>query len=147
VRRVGTDFLAILGFTTKNFFRVLGGVFIVRYLQGEIPGFFAIPAGVGDLLTGIFAPLVAYWLYSGKSYARGAAIAWNLFGMADLVDAVTPSAAPVDQSNFRARHLPVTGKPLRNGSTLNSRSGRKNLDAIGATCLVVNPVVFISITL
>ena len=69
-------------------FRVLGGVFIVRYLQGELPAVFAIPAGVGDVLTGIFAPLVAYWLYSGKSYARGAAIAWNLFGMADLVDAV-----------------------------------------------------------
>ena len=51
-------------------FRVLGGVFIVRYLQGEMPGFFAIPAGVGDVLTGIFAPLVAYWLYSGKSYGR-----------------------------------------------------------------------------
>jgi hypothetical protein len=69
-------------------FRVLGGVFIVRYLQGELPAFFAIPAGVGDILTGIFAPLVAYWLYSGKSYARGAAVAWNLFGMADLVNAV-----------------------------------------------------------
>ena len=69
-------------------FRVLGGVFIVRYLQGELPALFAIPAGVGDILTGIFAPLVAYWLYSGKSYARGAAIAWNLFGMADLVNAV-----------------------------------------------------------
>jgi hypothetical protein len=68
--------------------RVLGGVFIVRYLQGEMPWFFAIPAGVGDVLTGIFAPLVAYWLYSGKSYGRGAAIVWNLFGMADLVDAV-----------------------------------------------------------
>jgi hypothetical protein len=52
-----------------------------------MPGFFAIPAGVGDVLTGIFAPLVAYWLYSGKSYGRGAAIVWNLFGMADLVDA------------------------------------------------------------
>ena len=69
-------------------FRVLGGVFIVRYLQGELPALFAIPAGVGDVLTGIFAPFVAYWLYSGKSYARGAAIAWNLFGMADLVNAV-----------------------------------------------------------
>lgn len=69
-------------------FRVLGGVFIVRYLQGELPALFAIPAGVGDVLTGMFAPLVAYWLYSGKSYARGAAIAWNLFGMADLINAV-----------------------------------------------------------
>jgi hypothetical protein len=69
--------------------RILGGVFLVRYFQGDLPGLFAIPAGVGDLLTGIFAPLVAYWWFTGKSYARVAAIGWNLFGMADLVNAVT----------------------------------------------------------
>ena len=69
-------------------FRILGGVFLVRYFQGELPAVFAIPAGVGDVLTGLFAPLVAYWLLAGKSYARGAAIAWNLFGMADLINAV-----------------------------------------------------------
>ena len=44
---------------------------------------------MGDVLTGIFAPLVAYWWFVGKPYARAAAIAWNLFGMADLVNAVT----------------------------------------------------------
>ena len=69
-------------------FRVLGGVFLVRYFQGELPGLFAIPAGVGDVLTGLFAPVVAYWWFAGKPYARGATIAWNLFGMADLVNAV-----------------------------------------------------------
>src|ERR1051326_7896769 len=69
-------------------FRILGGVFLVRYFQGELPGLFAIPAGVGDVLTGIFAPLVAYWWFAGKPYARAAAIAWNLFGVADLVNAV-----------------------------------------------------------
>jgi hypothetical protein len=73
-------------------FRILGGVFLVRYFQGELPGAFAIPAGVGDVLTGIFAPLVAYWWLAGKPYARGAAIAWNLFGMADLVNAVAIGA-------------------------------------------------------
>ena len=69
-------------------FRILGAVFLIRYFQGDLPALFAIPAGVGDLLTGIFAPLVAYWWYAGKPYARGAAIAWNLFGMADLINAV-----------------------------------------------------------
>jgi hypothetical protein len=69
-------------------FRILGGVFLVRYFQGELPGAFAIPAGVGDVLTGLFAPLVAYWWVTGKPYARTAAIAWNLFGMVDLVNAV-----------------------------------------------------------
>lgn len=73
-------------------FRILGGVFLVRYFQGELPGIFAIPAGVGDVLTGIFAPVVAYWWFAGKPYARAAAIAWNLFGMADLVNAVTIGA-------------------------------------------------------
>jgi len=69
-------------------FRVLGGVFLIRYAQGELPGVFALPAGIGDVATGVLAPLVAYWCYTGKSYARSAAIAWNLFGMADLINAV-----------------------------------------------------------
>jgi hypothetical protein len=73
-------------------FRILGGVFLVRYFQGELPGLFAIPAGVGDVLTGLFAPLVAYWWIAGKPYARTAAIGWNLFGMADLVNAVVLGA-------------------------------------------------------
>jgi len=73
-------------------FRVLGGVFLIRYFEGQLPGVFAIPAGVGDVATGILAPFVAYWWYAGKSYARGAAIAWNLFGMADLVNAVVLGA-------------------------------------------------------
>jgi fatty acid desaturase len=36
----------------------------------------------------LLAPFVAYAWYSGKPYARGAAIAWNVFGMADLINAV-----------------------------------------------------------
>jgi hypothetical protein len=73
-------------------FRILGGVFLVRYFQGQLPAVFAIPAGVGDVLTGLFAPLVAYWWVAGRPYARTAAIAWNLFGMADLINAVTIGA-------------------------------------------------------
>jgi hypothetical protein len=69
-------------------FRLFGGVFLVRYFQGELSGVFAIPAGVGDVLTGLLAPLVAYWWVAGKPYARTAAIVWNLFGMADLINAV-----------------------------------------------------------
>lgn len=69
-------------------FRILGGVFLIRYAQGELPGAFALPAGIGDVATGLLAPLVAYWWYTGKSYARSVAIAWNLFGMADLINAV-----------------------------------------------------------
>lgn len=73
-------------------FRILGGVLLVRYFAGQLPGLFALPAGIGDLVTGLLAPFVAYAWYSGKPYARGAAIAWNLFGMADLVNAVVLGA-------------------------------------------------------
>jgi hypothetical protein len=73
-------------------FRILGGVFLVRYFEGQLPGVFAIPAGIGDILTGIFAPLVAYWWFAAKPYARAVAIAWNLFGMADLLNALALGA-------------------------------------------------------
>ena len=79
----------LIGFQT---FRILGGLFLVRYFAGELPGLFALPAGIGDAATGLLAPFVAYAWYSGKPYARGAAIAWNLFGMADLVNAVALGA-------------------------------------------------------
>ena len=73
-------------------FRILGSMFLVRYFAGELPGVFALPAGIGDVATGLLAPFVAYAWYSGKPYARAAAIAWNLFGMADLVNAVVLGA-------------------------------------------------------
>ena len=69
-------------------FRILGAVWLVRYFEGGLPGVFALPAGIGDVATGLLAPFVAYAWYSGKPYARSAAIAWNVFGMADLVNAV-----------------------------------------------------------
>lgn len=73
-------------------FRILGSVWLVRYFAGQLPGLFALPAGIGDVATGLLAPFVAYAWYSGKPYARSAAIAWNLFGIADLVNAVVMAA-------------------------------------------------------
>jgi len=52
-------------------FRILGSVFLVRYFQGQLPGVFAIPAGVGDVLTGLFAPLIAYLWVTGKPIRAG----------------------------------------------------------------------------
>jgi hypothetical protein len=73
-------------------FRIMGGTWLVRYFAGQLPGRFALPAGIGDVATGLLAPFVAYAWYSGKPYARRAAIAWNLFGMADLANAVVLGA-------------------------------------------------------
>jgi hypothetical protein len=73
--------------------RVLGSVYLIRWWQGDMVSVFAIPAGVGDVLTGVCAPVVAYWWYTGKTYARLASIVWNLFGMSDHVIAVATGAS------------------------------------------------------
>jgi hypothetical protein len=89
------DFRAIIASIPLHWFigiqttRIFGAIFLIRWWQGQAPAVFAIPSGVGDVLTGLFAPAVAYWWYTGKPYARTAAILWNLFGMADHAIAVT----------------------------------------------------------
>jgi hypothetical protein len=69
-------------------YRALGVVFLILYATGKLPGLFAWPAGVGDILVGVLAPVV------GLSYARhphqngDLVSAWNLFGIGDLAVAV-----------------------------------------------------------
>ena len=53
-----------------------------------MPGFFAITARVGDVLTGSSHLSSLTGCILEELRARLAAISWNLFGMADLVDAV-----------------------------------------------------------
>jgi hypothetical protein len=70
-------------------YRIVGGIFLVLLAQGRTPGVFAIPAGWGDVLVGVTAPIVA-WLYRAHAERwRGLAVLWNVVGLADLVVAVT----------------------------------------------------------
>ena len=70
-------------------YRVLGGIFLVGWLQGQIPGEFAWPAGSGDVLVGLLALPVVYLLRRRAPGAVALAIAWNALGVLDLVSAVT----------------------------------------------------------
>ena len=70
-------------------YRVLGGVFLVAWLQGRIPGEFALPAGSGDVLVGLLALPVAYLLYKGARGAWTAAVAWNILGLLDFASAIS----------------------------------------------------------
>ena len=40
-------------------FRIMGSALLVRYFAGQLPGLFALPAGIGDVATGLLAPFVA----------------------------------------------------------------------------------------
>jgi len=69
-------------------YRVFGSIFLVGWARGAIPGIFALPAGIGDVTTGLLALPVAYYLASRNGDAVRGAIAWNIFGLVDFTIAV-----------------------------------------------------------
>jgi len=70
-------------------YRVTGFIFLPLWAEGFLPGFFALPAGIGDMLTGALAIGAAIALARNLLWARTFAYAVNIFGMADLVNAIT----------------------------------------------------------
>ncbi|HZS81310.1 MAG TPA: hypothetical protein VFA50_00445 [Stellaceae bacterium] len=62
---------------------------LAAWLHGAMPGVFALPAGIGDVLTGLFAVPAAIAVGAGTAQGRRAAITWNLFGLADFAVAIT----------------------------------------------------------
>ena len=73
-------------------YRIGGGIFLVLWADGRLPWQFALPAGIGDVATGIVAVVVAALLARNVIGAHRATYAWCLFGIADLVVAVTMGA-------------------------------------------------------
>lgn len=68
-------------------FRVIGGVFLIEMVRGNIPGIFAYPAGLGDLTVAFVAALVLlkYW---NADRIPGAAVALVIvLGVADFLSA------------------------------------------------------------
>jgi hypothetical protein len=70
-------------------YRVFGSWFLAAWLRGTAPGVLALPAGTGDVLTGLFALSAAIAVATGSARGRRAAIIWNIFGLADFAVAVT----------------------------------------------------------
>ncbi|QIQ06043.1 hypothetical protein [Streptomyces liangshanensis] len=102
-------------------FRVVGVVFLIMMALGRLPALFALPAGLGDIATGIAAPFVARRLARGTGHRL--AVRFNLFGMLDLVTAltlallmgahvinVTPSARAITEAPIAL--IPTAAVPL-----------------------------------
>lgn len=70
-------------------YRALGVVFLVLYAAGRLPALFAWPAGVGDIVVGLSAPLVGYAYARAPRESAGVVRAWNVLGILDLVVALT----------------------------------------------------------
>lgn len=74
-------------------FRVLGGIFLVLYAMGKMPGVFAWPAGTGDLLVGVLAAVIAVAYARGLRVNSNLVMLWNILGITDLVIAVVTGFA------------------------------------------------------
>jgi len=66
--------------------RILGITFLVLFYLGQLPALFALPAGLGDITAGFAAPFVARQL--SRPSGRLWAIAWNVYGLLDLIIAL-----------------------------------------------------------
>jgi hypothetical protein len=71
------------------FYRTLGFTFLTLYAAWLILRVLALPAGIGDMIVGLTALLIA-WTYRATSSLPNAVVRlWNGFSIADLVVAVT----------------------------------------------------------
>ena len=71
-----------------QFVRVGGSIFLTLLDMRLLPAQFALPAGYGDILVGLTAPIVVWALNHHKPYARQLALAWNALGMLDFAVAL-----------------------------------------------------------
>ena len=74
--------------TVLQSWRAGGLAFLALVAVGALPSGFALPAGLGDVLVGLTAPVVAALLARG-TLGASAYVGWTAFGVVDLVAAVT----------------------------------------------------------
>jgi len=74
--------------TAMQGWRVIGGVFLVLMSLNLLPGTFAWPAGVGDLIVGGYAPFVVLSIADRTPGWRTHVLLLNVLGLLDLVTAI-----------------------------------------------------------
>jgi len=81
----------------------------VLYVYGILPGFFAWPAGLGDMAIGATAPLILGRLSASPAFASSRAfIRWNRLGLLDLFVAISLGAI----GGVLLSDQPVTTAPM-----------------------------------
>ncbi len=71
-----------------HLWRYVGLGFLIAFLLGRLPAEFAIPEGLGDVAAAVFALPLARALRRNEP-VRGYFVLWNIFGLGDLLSAIT----------------------------------------------------------
>ena len=97
-------------------YRALGIIFLILYGAGKMPGLFAWPAGIGDVLVGALALVVAIAYARGPEKNGDLVRAWNILGLTDLGVAVATgmitAPSPIQQFAFDLPNELVGSFPL-----------------------------------
>lgn len=71
--------------TLMQSWRVIGSIFLTLYSFNILPAFFAIPASLGDLIIGVWAPFVAYRLIKNPALIKGKEfVIFHILGILDF---------------------------------------------------------------
>jgi len=70
--------------TAMQSWRVIGGMFLILYVYGLLPAYFAYPAGLGDLVVGLAAPFVVWSMILLTDNWRRHVVWLNIFGLLDF---------------------------------------------------------------
>jgi len=84
-----------------HIFRLAGTFFILLYVYHTLPARFAFFAGLGDVITAIFAFPVARMVRTQQRGWKIALHTWNLFGIMDIVDLLTVAVLTGAGGNLR----------------------------------------------
>ena len=87
-----------------NVLRLLGVSFLLLAYAGQLGGPFPYFAGIGDMITGAFALPIALSM-RGEGVNDPRVLAWNAFGLLDLVVAVTLGVMSGNGSSLQVFHI------------------------------------------
>lgn len=87
-------------------YRALGVIFLILYAGDRLPGLFALPAGTGDMIVGLSAPLVALAYAKAPLKTGGLVRIWNVIGILDLLIAVSTGFITAPSRLFTVEFVP-----------------------------------------
>ncbi len=99
--------------TIAHVWRFVGIGFVVGALTSVLPPQFGYPEGIGDIVTAIFCLPLAFAIRknSHSPGLRAAFIAWNIFGLIDLVSAVSLGIL-YSPSSFGVLRTDISTEPM-----------------------------------
>ena len=86
--RAFTDTIPLELLVGSHIWRFVGIGFVIGAIRGALPAGFGYPEGIGDVIAAAGALALLPGIRKG-TVSRGWLLAWNIFGLLDLVSAVT----------------------------------------------------------